>query len=416
MSPPAAQWPALSGGQSTAPADTTRRLLNINHDVKSLLQHISDHNGLRVPSPVVQTLRNVEDLTTDLIRDPLGASQWGAQFARLQQDNTEIRKDLTAIRLAQEAPVRMSTASYAAAARGAPTPAHYLSSHSSTSSAPATPPAVKGDRELTVRLNDSAAMAAYHRETAASMVQKINKLRAKLVSGDLRITVRSAREAELMRTHREWVASVSRKAELLLPTWGVVIHDMNMRSMGVNSPRVDELKKEDIQKRVIDQLVSSNRHDWGESAEITRIFWLRAPIGKKSGSLVAEFTSPIPANTAIDHGVLWDGNCLHTMVYDRAIRVRQCHTCQKWGHIGTTCPNKPICVHCAGPHPSRECAAKLDGTLINKCSNCGGTYAAWAKDCPTRMQEVEKMQALAVHRSRYHPVLAYISAAALSMD
>ncbi|KAJ6021669.1 hypothetical protein N7540_007173 [Penicillium herquei] len=62
MSPPAAQWPALSGARSTAPNDTARRVLNINHD-------------------------------------------WGEKLAQLQQDNAEIRKDLTAIRLTQEAPV-----------------------------------------------------------------------------------------------------------------------------------------------------------------------------------------------------------------------------------------------------------------------------------------------------------------------
>ncbi|KAJ5718814.1 hypothetical protein N7488_004460 [Penicillium malachiteum] len=265
--------------------------MNNNNDAKNLLRLIQDHSGLRAPPRLVEYLRNVEDLTTDLIRNPMGA-QWSDQLARLQQDNEKIRSDLSAIRLAQQAPIRPSVASYEPPARGAPAPAHHLSSHGCASSAPSSPPAVKGDRELTVRLNASAAVAAYRRETAASMVQKIDKLRAKvakqkvtaplasvkvvaarqLVSGDIRLTVRSAREAELMRTHREWVASLSRKAELLLPTWGVIIHDMNMRSMGVNSPRVDELKKEDIHRRVIDQLLSSNRIDWGDAAEFTRVF------------------------------------------------------------------------------------------------------------------------------------------------
>ncbi|KAJ5740910.1 hypothetical protein N7493_000782 [Penicillium malachiteum] len=83
--------------------------------------------------------------------------------------------------------------------------------------------ALKGDRELTVRLNDSAAVAAYRRETPASMTLKIDKLRAKmawqktivplasakvvaarqLVSGNIRLTVRSTREAKLLRTHQE---------------------------------------------------------------------------------------------------------------------------------------------------------------------------------------------------------------------
>ncbi|KAJ5720217.1 uncharacterized protein N7483_008151 [Penicillium malachiteum] len=64
--------------------------------------------------------------TKDLIQNPW-ESQWGAKLTQLTQDNAEVREDLTAIRLAQQTPVRMSTASNAAAAHVAP--AHHLSSH-----------------------------------------------------------------------------------------------------------------------------------------------------------------------------------------------------------------------------------------------------------------------------------------------
>ncbi|KAJ5720067.1 hypothetical protein N7493_006945 [Penicillium malachiteum] len=208
MLPPAAQWPALSGGRSSAPADTTRRVMNNNNDTKNLLRHIQDHSGLRVSPRLVEYLRNVEESTIDLMRNPLGM-KWSEQLLSTKRY------------LAQQAPIRPSVASYAAVACGAPAPAYYLSSYGSVSSAPATLPAVKGDRELTVWLNDTAAVAAYRRETAASMTLKIDKLRAKvaqqmtiallastkviaarqLVSRDIRITIRSTSEAELLRTH-----------------------------------------------------------------------------------------------------------------------------------------------------------------------------------------------------------------------
>ncbi|KAJ5901434.1 hypothetical protein N7504_007428, partial [Penicillium tannophilum] len=224
---------------------------------------------------------------------------------------------------------------------------------------------------------------------------------------DLRFSVRSAKEAEILRTHREWARSLHKKAEVLLPTWGIVIHDVNVRSLGVNSPRTEELRG--VQDAVISKLVAANQADWG-TAEITRLNWLRTPVGK-SGSLVAEFSSPVAANTAIDRGVLWDGNCLSAVLYDRATRVRQCHNCQKWGHIGTTCPtNKPTCVYCAGEHLSRSCPQKADSTLSEyKCVNCGGTHAAWATECPEREKEVERMKEMARYRPRYHPVPAYFS-------
>jgi hypothetical protein len=130
----------------------------------------------------------------------------------------------------------------------------------------------------------------------------------------------------------------------------------------------------------------------------------------KSGSLIAESTSPVPANIAIDKGVFWDGNCLTAVLYDRATCVRQCPNCQEWGHIGATCPNKPQCVHCAGEHLSRECSAKVNGTLKeNKSANCGDPHAAWATDCPEREKEVARTQELAKYGPRYHPVPAYYS-------
>lgn len=93
---------------------------------------------------------------------------------------------------------------------------------------------------------------------------------------------------------------------------------------------------------------------------------------------MAEFTSPLLANIAIDRGVFWDRSCLTAVMYDRAICVRQCHNCQKYGHIGATYPNKsPTCVHCAGKHLSQKCSAKANGTLKeNRYANCRGIYAA----------------------------------------
>ncbi|KAJ5621794.1 hypothetical protein N7490_012297 [Penicillium lividum] len=421
MPVPASAWPTLvSGTGRTAPADTTARLLNATHDTKQLLSYIDKQNGHRVPTQVLQHLKLLEELTGDLLKNPLGAD-WRAEFSQLRQETLEMRKDLTAVRAAAERhlPTRMSTGSWAEVVRGAPGPAHHLSSHGSASSGAAAVSDIAADRAITVRLNDPDAVNRYRRETPVEMTAKANRLReraAKAVgSGDLRFTARSAKEAEILRVHREgWVHSLGRKAEVLLPTWGIVIHDINVRSLGVNTPRTEELRG--VQDKVINQLLANNGPDWGEGAELTRLSWLRTPAGK-TGSLVVEFTSPLPANAAIDRGVFWDGSCLTAVMYDRAIRVRQCHNCQKYGHIGATCPNQsPTCVHCAGGHLSQKCSAKADGTLKeNKCANCGGTHAAWANDCPDRVREVDKMKEMARYRPRYHPVPAHFSAKASSV-
>lgn len=81
MPVPASAWLALSGGVGrTAPADTTARLLNANHDTKQLLSHINKHAGHRVPTQVLLYLRSIEELTGDLLKNPLGAD-WRAEFS-----------------------------------------------------------------------------------------------------------------------------------------------------------------------------------------------------------------------------------------------------------------------------------------------------------------------------------------------
>ncbi|KAJ5630909.1 uncharacterized protein N7484_011009, partial [Penicillium longicatenatum] len=344
--------------------------------------------------------------------EPRGAD-WRAEFSQLRQQTLEMRKDLNAVREATERQIlsRAGPSTFASIVRDAPAPCHHLSSHGSASSAGVTALEVTQDCEVTVRLNDQAAVTQYRRETPASLTKKVDHMRARtaisigsvplaavrilasrqLRSGDLRFTVRSAKEAEILRTHRDWACRLHKKAEVLLPTWGIIIND--------------------VDDAVISKLVAANLQDWGEDVEIKKLDWLRSPV-EKSGLLVAEFSSPVAANTAIDRGVLWDGNCLSAVLYDRATCVRQCRKCQKWGHIATTCRTntKPTCVYCAGEHLSRSCSQKACSTLNEfKCANCGGAHAAWATECPEREKEVEKMNEMSRYSPRYHPVPAYYS-------
>jgi hypothetical protein len=63
-----------------------------------------------------------------------------------------------------------------------------------------------------------------------------------LKSGDVSLTPRSAKDAEAARVHRgKWVQHLWKSAEVRLPSWGVVIHDVNVRSLGINRPA--ELKE-----------------------------------------------------------------------------------------------------------------------------------------------------------------------------
>jgi hypothetical protein len=313
------------------------------------------------------------------------------------------------------------------AVKGAPPPAHFLSSHGSVSTTPAAPSELLHDRQIIVKLGDSDGIKRFRTMTSAEITKTAEKARTKgakevdgltmasarfvaarqLKSGDLSLSLRTAKEAEIMRCHRQvWVKHLWKGSEVRLPSWGVVVHDVNVRSLGIDTAAGIRDRKEAIMK----QLLIENLFSWGDDAEITQISWLALPEGKKSGSLIVEFTSPHHANTAIDTGTLWDSEVLTTVLYDRAARIRQCHNCQKYGHIGSTCSNPTNCVFCAEKHHSRDCQRKKDATLSErKCANCGGAHNGWSKRCPDFIKEIERVQILAQARERHHRVPAYLS-------
>ncbi|OKP14957.1 hypothetical protein PENSUB_4302, partial [Penicillium subrubescens] len=389
--------PGASGGPLKNLPSNRERVLNANHAAHDLLKEIGRGQNATRPAPkVVNFLRQVEDLTKDLLSTPL--TDWQQELEALRRD---LKQEIQAVKAAVEPPARQTIRSFADAAARAPAPAHFLSS-SSSSSSPTRPAEVARDREVVVCLGDRSQISAFRRLTSAELTKRANQARAKaarttntaplasvavlasrqLKSGDLRFTMRDAKEAEIMRIHREkWAKGLCKTAFVHMPTWGIIVDDVNVRSLGIN-----RASEEIPQERVIKDLLASNVQYWGDRADITKVSWLRIP-SKKSGSLVVEFTSPVPANVAIDKGVLWDCDNLTAKVYDRSARVRQCFNCQQYGHIGTTCANTAKCVYCAEGHQSRDCPRK--DTQENKCANCEGVHAAWSTECEARQREFE---------------------------
>ncbi|KAJ5186137.1 hypothetical protein N7472_010977 [Penicillium cf. griseofulvum] len=433
MVAPGSQWPPLSGGRENSARNINERILDANYDVRQLLNHISSNSSVKVPRPVLGYLKSVQELTTDLIKNPIG-QDWKQQFEQLRQETSQIKQDIHAVRIATATVAGPSTRvrSYVDAVKNAPPPTHFLSSHGSASTNPATPSDLIQDRQVIVKLGDSDGIKHFRSQTPAEITKLAEKARVKaakatygitvasakfvaarqLKSGDISLSLRTAKEAEIMRCHRTaWVKHLWKGSEVRLPSWGVVIHDVNVRSLGVNS--ATGIGEQGRKQSIIKQLLTENLFNWGDTAEITQVSWLVLPEGKKSGSLIVEFTSPHTANNAIDTGTLWDSEVLTTVLYDRAARIRQCHNCQKYGHIGNTCSNETKCFFCAEKHHSRDCQRKKDATLSErKCANCGGAHNGWSKQCPDFINEIERVQALAQTRERHHQVPAYLSMAA----
>lgn len=433
MVAPGSQWPPLSGGRENSARNINERILDANYDVRQLLNHISSNNSVKVPRPVLEYLKSIQELTTDLIKNPIG-QDWKQQFEQLRQETSQIKQDIHAVRIstATVAGPNIRVRSYVDAVKNAPPPTHFLSSHGSASTNPASPSDLIQDRQIIVKLGDSDGIKHFRTQTSAEITKLAERARAKaakatygitvastkfvaarqLKSGDISLSLRTAKEAEIMRCHREcWVKYLWKGSEVRLPSWGVVIHDVNVRSLGISTAA--GIGEQGRKQGIIKQLLTENLFNWGDDAEITQVSWLVLPEGKKSGSLIVEFTSPHTANKAIDTGTLWDSEVLTTVLYDRAARIRQCHNCQKYGHIGNTCSNETKCVFCAEKHHSRDCQRKKDATLSErKCANCGGAHNGWSKRCPDFIREIERVQVLAQARERHHRVPAYLSMAA----
>jgi hypothetical protein len=141
------------------------RVLNVNHGAHDLLKELGRSQSTRPTPKVVNFLRQVEDLTKDLLSTPL--TDW-------QQELSALRKEMQAIKAAIEPPARQTVRSYAEAAARAPGPAHYQSSHSSSSSSPTRPAEVARDREVVVCLGDRSQTNAFRRLTSAKLTKRVN--------------------------------------------------------------------------------------------------------------------------------------------------------------------------------------------------------------------------------------------------
>jgi hypothetical protein len=72
MVAPGSQWPPLSGGRENSTRNTNERILDANYNVRQLLNHICSNNSVKVPRLVLDYLKSIQELTADLIRNPIG--------------------------------------------------------------------------------------------------------------------------------------------------------------------------------------------------------------------------------------------------------------------------------------------------------------------------------------------------------
>jgi hypothetical protein len=300
-----------------------------------------------------------------------------------------------------------SWAQVAAQAKGSPPIPPPASSNTSTK-AQATVTAYQ-DRAVTVKLKDHGIAQRFRTQSAAWIKQQVetsvHNITAtksiqiiaahQLKSGDVQIFTSTTTEATQLKQNTEWLAGLGERAELITPTFGVIVHGIATNSINVKD-----------QKASIQQMLADN-HTVIPHAQIAYVGWLtKEATLKRASSIVVEFKDPEMANAVIYAGMAWNGHIHQCQLYDRACRIKQCFRCYNYGHIGTQCSASQFCGYCAERHEIKHCKQKGVEGFTPRCVVCKDAHTAWSNACPARKKELGRVEEAKQARSIYWHVPA----------
>jgi hypothetical protein len=161
-----------------------------------------------------------------------------------------------------------------------------------------------------------------------------------------------------------------------------------------------------VSKQVIDTTVSTQK-DMQEIIQSTNVINVQrvTPLTKKprspntsTQSIVIFTRCPKEANDAIVDGIRIEGRYYAAKRYNLQHQIKQCFKCQGYGHKADRCTRKTVCGRCAQEHETRTCTQE-----VNKCTHCSGTHPAWHHECPRRLKEHEKLEALIATTPPFFP-------------
>lgn len=199
-----------------------------------------------------------------------------------------------------------------------------------------------------------------------------------LKSGDIQIFTSSTADTATLKRHLRWTRGLGERAELVVPTYGVIVHGIPTNSINIKNTEA-----------TIQQILADN-HTVIPKAEITYVGWLtREGPSKQASSIVVEFKDPSMANAIIYTGMVWEGQIHTCQLYDPSCRIKQCFRCNDYGHIGPQCDSLQICGYCAEPHESRSCKQKGVEGFPPRCTVCKGAHTAWSPDKKKELARIE---------------------------
>ena len=100
--------------------------------------------------------------------------------------------------------------------------------------------------------------------------------------------------------------------------------------------------------------------------------------------------SPDDLERLVKNGLVIGYDNYRVVEWKEKEKVVQCYTCLKFGHRSKNCKSETkekVCARCAQPgHMSDQCS-----TAAVQCANCQGAHVAWSKECPKRIDIVDKL-------------------------
>lgn len=81
--------------------------------------------------------------------------------------------------------------------------------------------------------------------------------------------------------------------------------------------------------------------------------------------------------------------------------MKQCFRCYHYGHIGTQCNDSQTCGYCAELHETKHCRQKNIEGFSPRCTVRKGVHTAWSNACPTRKEELQRVEQAKQSRSIY---------------
>ena len=241
------------------------------------------------------------------------------------------------------------------------------------------------DRSIVVKLKDHGIAQRYRTHPAAWIRQQVQTAihsytttksitviaAHQLKSGDIGLITSTTIETAQLKEHQEWLKGLGQRAEVIVPTYGVIVHGVSTSSINTKD-----------QSATIQQILADN-HTVIPDAKIAYVGWLtREATHKRSSSIVIEFTDPEMANAIIYAGLAWEGQIHQCQLYDRACRIKQCFRCYHYGHIGIQCNASQICGYCNEPHETKQCQQRSTVAFAPRCTVCKGAHTAWTTADP----------------------------------